>query len=123
MTLSTDSLRSGFQDVPQSDRMRMYWRIFGPAWTKPEIDRQLAEAKRVGLGGLMAYFMYPVTLEGNQRFGSPEFLDTFGYAAQKAKSLGLKFGVSGSTGWRAAVRPSRSRMRQRRSAVDKAGAR
>lgn len=99
MTLSTDSLRSGFQDVPQADRMRMYWRIFGPAWTKPEIDRELAEAKRVGLGGLMAYFMYPVTLEGNQRFGSPEFLDTFGYAAQKAKSLGLKFGVSGSTGW------------------------
>jgi len=102
---TSDPIAEGFRNVPQADRMRMYWRIFGPAWTKPEIDRQLAEAKQAGLGGLMAYFMYPVALDDpahgivNQRFGSPEFLDTFAFAAGKAKDLNLKFGVCGSTGW------------------------
>ena len=83
----------------------MYWRVFGPAWTRPEIDRQLAVMKAAGLGGMTVYFLYPVALDDpdkgivNQRFGSAEFLDTFAYAARKAGSLGLRFSVNGGTGW------------------------
>lgn len=86
-------------------KMRMYWRIFGPAWTKAEIDRQLDLLKSSGVEGAFAYFMYPVEVDDatrgikNQRFGSPEFLDTFAYAARAAKKRGLRFGVNGSTGW------------------------
>ncbi len=85
--------------------MRMYWRVFGPAWTRPEIDSQLESLRDARVGGVVVYFMYPVALDEpargihNQRFLSPEFLDTFGYAARKAKSLGLRFSVAGGTGW------------------------
>lgn len=96
-------LAKGFRNVPNASRMRMYWRVFGPAWTEPEIDRQLDAMKAVGIGGTTVYFMYPVALDDdkvkNLRFGSPEFLASFGYAARAAKKRGLRFGVNGSTGW------------------------
>ena len=99
------SLAAGFRDVPVDARLRMYWRIFGPAWSEPEIDRQLALMKAAGLGGTTAYFLYPVALDDpargivNQRFMSAEFLRTFGYAARKAAAMGLRFSVNGGTGW------------------------
>jgi hypothetical protein len=100
-----DPLLQGFLNVPNEARLRMYWRVFGPAWQQSEIDYQLDQVKAAGLGGLMAYFMYPVAQDDptngiiNQRFGSPEFLDTFGYAARAAHSRGLRFGINGGTGW------------------------
>lgn len=102
---SPPGLAEGFRNVPDGSRLRMYWRVFGPAWTHPEIDRQLEIAKSAGLGGVTAYFLYPVALDDpargivNQRFGSDEFLRTFAYAARKARSLGLRFSVNAGTGW------------------------
>jgi len=98
-------LARGFRDVPNDARLRMYWRVFGPAWTEPEIDRQLALIKDAGLGGVTVYFLYPVALDDpargivNQRFGSPEFLRAFAYAARRARALGLRFSVNAGTGW------------------------
>ena len=95
----------GFRNVPNEARLRMYWRIFGPAWTEPEAGRQLVLLKEAGLGGVTAYFLYPVALDDpsrgivNERFGSREFLQTFAYAARRASSLGLRFSVNGGTGW------------------------
>jgi hypothetical protein len=72
-----DPIATGFINVPPNARVRMYWRIFGPAWTKPEIDHQLQLLKDAGVGGLMAYFMYAVEVDDpqrgivNQRFGLP----------------------------------------------------
>lgn len=105
LSLPADPLEAGFHTVPDNARMRMYWRVFGPAWQRSEIDYQLDEAKAAGLGGLTVYFMYPVALDDpskgilNLKFGSPEFLDSFAYAAQQAKKRGLSFGVNGGTGW------------------------
>src|SRR5689334_16794534 len=99
------SLADGFRNVPNEARMRMYWRVFGPAWTPPEMDYELEQAKAAGIGGVTAYFMYPVALDDpargikNLRFGSPEFLDSFRYAAEAAHKRGLRFGLNGSTGW------------------------
>lgn len=100
-----DSLAEGFRSVPAEARMRMYWRVFGPAWTSPEIDRELDQVKAAGVGGVTVYFMCPAALDDpsqgikNLKFGSPEFLDFFRYAAEAAKKRGLRFGVNGSTGW------------------------
>ena len=100
-----DRLAEGFRHVPPDSRLRMYWRIFGPAWTRPEIDYQLGLLAEAGIGGVTAYFMYPVELDDpqrgivNQRFGSPEFLETLGHAARRARELGLRFSVNGSSGW------------------------
>ena len=98
-------LAKGFRNVPAEARPRMYWRVFGPAWTEPEVDRQLALLKEAGIGGVTVYFLYPVALDDpgrgilNQRFGSAEFLRTFAHAARKAASLGLRFSVNAGTGW------------------------
>ncbi|HVT11937.1 MAG TPA: glycosyl hydrolase [Fimbriimonadaceae bacterium] len=100
-----DPLADGFRSVPPEARMRMYWRVFGPAWTPPEIDRELDQIKQAGIGGVDVYFMYPVALDDpasgikNLKFGSPDFLDSFRYAAEAAHRRGLRFGVNGSTGW------------------------
>ena len=100
-----DPLLAGFQNVPNQDRMRMYWRVFGPAWTPSEIDYELDELKKTGVSGVMVYLMYPIELDNpakgikNLKFGSPEFLDSFRYAAHAAQKRGLRFGVNGSTGW------------------------
>ncbi len=103
--LPRDPVADGFLNVPRDARLRMYWRIFGPAWQPSEIDYQLGQAKAAGLGGLTAYFMYPFAVDDpakgvvNQKFLSDEFLQTYAYAAGKAKYVGLRFGVNGGTGW------------------------
>lgn len=85
--------------------MRMYWRVFGPAWTPVEMDYQLDQLRQTGVGGVVVYFMYPFALDDpatgvkNLRFGSPEFLDSLQYAASAAKNRDLRFGLNGSTGW------------------------
>src|ERR1019366_8461945 len=105
LTATSDPVQQGFQDPPNDSRLRMYWRIFGPAMQRSEINYQLSLVKQAGLGGLVAYFMYPFALDDpsvgviNRRFGSPEFLDTFGYAAKRARELGLRLGINGGTGW------------------------
>jgi len=83
----------------------MFWRVFGPAWQRDEIDYQLNLMRAAGVGGVMTSFFYPVALDDpassihNQALGSPEFLDTFRYAAGKAHALGMGFGVFGGSGW------------------------
>jgi len=72
---------------------------------RSEIDYQLKVVKDAGLGGLVAYFMYPFAVDDrkngivNQPFGSPGFLSTFGVAAAEARKLGLRLGINGGTGW------------------------
>ncbi len=125
------TLEQGFTNVPLDFRLRIYWRVFGPAWTEAEIDRQLTLIKDAGLGGVTVYFLYPVVLDDpergiiNQRFGSREFLKTFGYAARQAQLLGLRFSVNGGTGWPfggPSVAPADSARRLRQARVSKGAA-
>ncbi len=30
--------QASFKNPPAQDRTRMFWRVFGPTWTNPEID-------------------------------------------------------------------------------------
>src|SRR5438105_2906483 len=86
-----DTLEAGFRSPPPECRMRMFWRIFGPAWEPKEIDYQLGLIKSAGIGGVVAFFFYPVALDDpakgikNERFLSPAFLKTLRYASHKAK--------------------------------------
>jgi hypothetical protein len=102
---AADPVAAGFKDVPGEARLRMFWRIFGPAWTRDEIDYQLDLLKQAGVGGAMTCFTYPVALDDpehgirNEPFLSPSFLETLRYAAERARQLGLEFGVCGGTGW------------------------
>jgi hypothetical protein len=97
------AIRAGFTNPPSDARTRLFWRVFGPAWTRDEIDYQLELLKQAGVGGVTVFFMYPVALDSatvhNERFLSSEFLTSFEYAARKSGELGLRFSVAGGTGW------------------------
>src|SRR5436190_18272400 len=73
-----DPVAAGFASVPPEARLRMFWRIFGPAWASEGIDEQLEALQRAGVGGVMTCFTYPVALDDpargikNQPFLSPE---------------------------------------------------
>jgi hypothetical protein len=100
-----DPVADGFRETPPAARLRMFWRIFGPAWNRAEIDYQLDLLRQAGVGGVMACFTYPVALDDpaqgihNDTFLSSSFLDTLSYAADRARQNDLEFGVCGGTGW------------------------
>lgn len=96
-------LAAEFLHPPSEARPRVFWRVFGPAWERAEIDYQLGLMKEAGVGGVTLFLFYPMVVDGpqvhNQRFLSPEFLGTLGYSAGQARRLGLRFTVAGGTGW------------------------
>ena len=104
-TAPPNPLIAGFQNVPTQKRLQMFWRIFGPAWKREEIDFQLEQLKQAGVGGVLTCFTYPFALDNpeqgiqNDQFLSPNFREMLHYAAQKAKEKGLRFHVCGGTGW------------------------
>src|SRR5690349_25066130 len=77
-----DPIAEGFRRVPPEARLRMFWRVFGPAWKPAEIDFQMHQLKQAGVGGVMTNFTYPVALDDpakgirSQKYLSPEFLET-----------------------------------------------
>jgi hypothetical protein len=103
--IGVDPIAQGFKNVPPEARLRMFWRIFGPAWERTEIDYQLDELHKAGVGGVMTCFTYPVSVDDpaqgihNDRFLSSTFLDTLHYAAAAAHKRDISFGICGGTGW------------------------
>jgi hypothetical protein len=83
----------------------MHWFVFGPAWTADEANRQLSAMAKAGIGGVLLFPAYPVTIDEpgrgvrNQQFLSPEFLATLRDVAQSVKKLGMTMDIVAGTGW------------------------
>jgi hypothetical protein len=94
-----------FRDVPNSYRMRMHWYVFGPAWTAEEGERQLKLMANAHIGGVLLFPTYPIALDNvaqgihNQRYLSPEYLETLGAITGACKRAGLTFDMVLGTGW------------------------
>lgn len=69
--------------------MRWWW--FGPAVTKPEIQRELEQMKAAGAGGVEIATLYPLALEDPQAgfrnlpYPADEYIDALRFAASEAK--------------------------------------
>jgi glycosyl hydrolase family 106( putative alpha-L-rhamnosidase) len=100
-----DRLRAGFRTPPPNCRILMRWWWFGPAVTKPELERELHAMKDAGIGGVELQLVYPMALDDpqtgfhNTSYLSDEFLDDVRFAAEKARELGLRFDVTLGSGW------------------------
>jgi hypothetical protein len=92
-------LRRGFEQPPDDARMMVRWWWFGPAVTKAELEREMRVMKAGGIGGFEVQATYPLQLEGNMKYMSPEFLDTLTFTGQKAKELGLRMDLTLGSGW------------------------
>jgi hypothetical protein len=83
--------------------VRWWW--FGPAVTKPELEREIKAMKAAGIGGFEVAPVYPMTLDDPQHgilniaYLSPGFLDALHFAAQTANQLGMRFDLNLGSGW------------------------
>jgi hypothetical protein len=98
-------LEKSFANPPDDCRIMMRWWWFGPAVTKPELQRELEQMKAEGIGGVEIATLYPLALDDpkngfhNQRFLSDEHLDAIRFAATAARKLGLRVDITLGSGW------------------------
>src|SRR6266850_1704785 len=100
-----DKLRRGFERPPDDDRIMMRWWWFGPAVTKPELEREMRVMKEGGIGGFEVQPVYPLTLDDPQKgirnfpFLSDEYIDALRFAAARAREMGLRMDLTVGSGW------------------------
>ena len=99
------SIERQFASPPAQARVATYFWSFGPAWTRPEIDRHLTLFEKAGIGRLLIYPLYPCEVDDpargirNLNYLSPEFLDMLSYLVGTAKKRGLECDLVMGTGW------------------------
>jgi hypothetical protein len=102
---ATDTLQKNFAAPPMEARPMVRWWWFGPAVTKPGLEREMNTMKAGGFGGFEVQPTYPLATDGqypglvNLKFLSPEFFDMLGFTAAKAKDLGLRMDLTLGSGW------------------------
>src|SRR5262249_21178233 len=98
-------LLESFRNPPDDCRPMMRWWWFGPAVTKPQLEREMRQMKDAGLGGFEVQPVYPLALDDPKRgirnlpFLSPEFLDALRFTAERARELGLRMDLTLGSGW------------------------
>ncbi|SPE38953.1 Glycoside hydrolase family 2, sugar binding [Candidatus Sulfopaludibacter sp. SbA3] len=92
-------LRQSFLHPPDDARIMVRYWWFGPAVVKTELEREMRKMKEGGIGGFEVQPTYPMQLEGNFKYLSPEFLDDLTFAGAKAKELGLRMDLTLGSGW------------------------
>jgi len=98
-------LRRGFERPPDDAKIMMRWWWFGPAVTKPELERELRVMKEGGIGGVELQATYPLLPDDpttgikNLPFLSDEHIDALRFAAAKARELGLRVDLTVGSGW------------------------
>ena len=99
------SLQRAFKQPPEDSKIMMRWWWFGPAVTKPELERELQSMKAGGIGGVEVQPVYPVALDDPEKglrnlpFLSDEFIDALRFAADTAHDLGLRMDLTLGSGW------------------------
>jgi hypothetical protein len=98
-------LQRSFERPPDDARIMMRWWWFGPAVTKPQLEREMRLMKEAGIGGFEVQPVYPLALDDaragikNLPFLSDEFLDALRFTSLKAKELGLRMDLTLGSGW------------------------
>ena len=102
---SIAELQRGFERPPDDAKIMMRWWWFGPAVTKPELEREMRLMKEGGIGGFEVQPVYPLSPDNpaahikNLTYLSDEFIDSLRFAAVKARELGLRMDLTLGSGW------------------------
>ncbi|HSQ19046.1 MAG TPA: glycosyl hydrolase, partial [Blastocatellia bacterium] len=94
-----------FENPPDDSRIMMRWWWFGPAVSKPELEREMRLMKSGGIGGFEVQPVYPLALDDAARgiknfsFLSDDFIDALRFTSEKARELGLRFDLTLGSGW------------------------
>ena len=99
------NLERQFLAPPDDARIMMRWWWFGPAVTKPELERETAadeggrHRRRGGPAGLPRRARRSWRRHSNLPYLSDEFIDALRFTAEKARELGLRFDLTLGSGW------------------------
>src|SRR5262245_4994113 len=95
---SIDDLERLFLNPPDDSRIMMRWWWFGPAVTKPQIEREMRLMKEGGIGGFEVQPVYPVALDDGKLktlpYLSDQFIDALKFTNEKARELGLRMDLT-----------------------------
>jgi hypothetical protein len=98
-------LRESFAHPPDDSRIMMRWWWFGPAVTKPEIQRELEQMKAASIGGVEIATLYPLALDNpatgfrNLPYLSDPYIEALRFAVGEAHRLGLRLDITLGSGW------------------------
>ena len=99
------TLHNSFVQPPDDSRIMMRWWWFGPAVTKPELQRELEQMKAAGIGGVEIATLYAQALDDpstgfrNLSYLSDEHIDDLRFVAEEARRLGLRVDITLGSGW------------------------
>jgi hypothetical protein len=96
---NVSELRRAFEQPPDDARIMVRWWWFGPAVTKPELEREMRAMKQGGIGGFEVQPVYPLEVDHNFQYLSDEFLGDLRFTADKARQIGLRFQLTLGSGW------------------------
>jgi hypothetical protein len=102
---TANQLQASFAHPPDDARVMMRWWWFGPAVTKPELEKEMRLMKEGGIGGFEVQPVYPLVLDDSAKgikalpFLSDEFLDALRFTSETARELGLRFDLTLGSGW------------------------
>ena len=97
-----DSLRTGFENPPESARPRVWWHWMNGNITKEGIKLDLAWMHRVGLGGFQTFdaaLSTPQVVKERLAYMTPQWQDAFKYAIETGDQYGMEMAIAGSPGW------------------------
>jgi len=97
-----DSLKSGFENPPESARPRVWWHWMNGNITKEGIQLDLDWMHRVGIAGFQnfdAALSTPQVVPHRLAYMTPEWKDAFRYAIQTGDKFGMEMAIAGSPGW------------------------
>jgi hypothetical protein len=98
-------VRQDFVHPPDDARVLMRWWWFGPAVTKPELQREILAMKSGGIGGFEIQPVYALALDDPQKgirnlpYLSKDFLDAVSFASQTAHENGMRVDMTLASGW------------------------
>ncbi|MFY9940466.1 MAG: glycosyl hydrolase, partial [Silvibacterium sp.] len=99
------TLHHSFAQPPDDSRIMMRWWWFGPAVTKPELQRELEQMKTAGVGGVEIATLYAQALDDpstgfrNLPYLSDQHIDDLHFVAEQARRLGLRVDITLGSGW------------------------
>src|SRR4029078_7475141 len=99
---SSDSLKSGFQNPPQTARPRVWWHWMNGNISKEGIKLDLDWMHHVGLAGFQNFepaLQTPQVVDHRLAYMTPEWKDAFKYATTVGDQYGMEMAIAGSPGW------------------------
>ena len=99
---TTDPLKKGFEDPPQSARPRVWWHWMNGNITQEGIKADLEWMHRVGIAGYQnfdAALQTPQVVPKRLAYMTPEWKQAFVYATKLTDQLGMEEAIAGSPGW------------------------